>query len=557
MLFRRNKKRIVHEIHPDEILIDVHNLPAFDRQQFEGRLERPIGKRSLSILLFLMLVTGGIFIVRLAYLQVGKTAYYRTKSEQNSFDHIPIIADRGVIYDRAGVELGWNSVGQNGHSIRSYIQKPGFANMLGYVSYPSKDSSGKYWQFQTIGKDGIEQQFNSILSGKNGTKLIETDVSGAIISENAIDAPVQGNNITLTIDARVQEALAQGIASLAEQSGYVGGAGAVMDIKTGALLAFTTYPEYNQHIISDGTDATTIKNYFKSESRPFLNRMTEGLYAPGSIVKPFLTLAALKEGIITANKVLYTTGSLKIPNPYNPGQFSVFKDNKNHGAVDMRKAIAVSSNVYFYEIGGGFGNQKGLGIANIESYIKLFGIGAKTGTNAANELAGTIPSVAWKAKAFPGDPWRIGDTYHTAIGQYGFQVTPIQMLRAVSGIASRGTMITPTIYLPDKTIPKPVSLPFSQDQYTVVFEGMRNVVLEGTAQSLQNAALAVAAKTGTAQIKNNTRVNSWAIGFFPYEKPTHAFVVLMENGPIVSSGASNAFKPVVQLFAENPKLLNP
>ena len=551
-LRKNNRKRII-ELHPDEILLDVHNLPAFDRQQFEGRLEQPIKKRTLSVMLIVFVSIASLFVVRLAYLQIVKTKYYATKSEQNSLDHIPIIADRGLIYDRSGVELAWNTIGPEG-TIRSYIQTPGFANMLGYVSYPTKDSKGKYWQLQTVGKDGIEQEFNTILAGKNGTKLIETDVSGAVIAENTIDPPLQGNNVTLTIDARVQETLAQGIKGLAEQSGYVGGAGAVMDIYTGELLAFTTYPEYNQHFIADGTDVATIQSYLRSENKPFLNRMTEGLYTPGSIVKPFLALAALHEGVISPDKVLYTTGELRIPNPYNPNNVTVFKDNADHSAVDMRKAIAVSSNVYFYEISGGFGDQKGLGISNIEKYIKLFGIGSKTGSGIAKELEGTIPSVAWKAKRFPGDPWRIGDTYNTSIGQYGFQVTPIQMLRAVAGIASRGTLMTPTI-VSSSSSSSLKALPFRPEEYTPVFEGMRRVVTEGTAQSLNNPDLHVAAKTGTAQIKNNTRVNSWAIGFFPYEAPKYAFVVLMENGPKVSSGASNAFKPVVALFASTPELL--
>jgi penicillin-binding protein 2 len=174
--------------------------------------------------------------------------------------------------------------------------------------------------------------------------------------------------------------------------------------------------------------------------------MTEGVYTPGSIVKPFLALAALHEGVITPEKVIYTTGELKIPNPYNPTNFTIFKDNADHGAVDMRKALEVSSNVYFYQISGGFGDQRGIGIANIEKYMKLFGVGSKTGINASDEIDGTIPSIAWKEKRFPGDPWRIGDTYNTSIGQYGFQVTPIQMLRAVAGLAARGTLVTRQLF---------------------------------------------------------------------------------------------------------------
>jgi penicillin-binding protein 2 len=329
-----------------------------------------------------------------------------------------------------------------------------------------------------------------------------------------------------------------------------------MDIRTGELFALTSYPEYDQSILSDGKDIATIRSYLTGSERPFLNRMTEGLYTPGSIVKPFLGLAALQENIISPTKVIHTTGELRIPNPYNPGQFSIFKDNDDHGDVDMRKAIAVSSNVYFYQICGGFGEQKGLGIANIEKYSELFGIGEKTGINISGELAGTVPSIAWKAKNFKGDRWRLGDTYHTAIGQYGFQVTPIQMLRAVAGIASRGTLVTPTILKNATNAPvASTKLPFTETQYNVIHDAMYMTVTEGSAGRLNMPNLSVGAKTGTAQIKGNTRVNSWVIGFFPVEQPRFAFTVLMEDGPKISGGAWRAFRPVLELFVERPELL--
>jgi penicillin-binding protein 2 len=222
----------------------------------------------------------------------------------------------------------------------------------------------------------------------------------------------------------------------------------------------------------------------------------------------------------------------------------------------MKKAIAISSNIYFYEIGGGFGSQPGLGIANIEKYSRMFGIGGKTGIDNKSELEGTVPGIAWKQKRFPGDAWRIGDTYNTSIGQYGFQVTPIQMLRAVAGIASRGTLVTPTLIKnTTNTVPAVTRLPFTDREYGVVVDGMRAVVTEGTAQRLNNEIIPVAAKTGTAQIKGNTRVNSWVIGFFPADNPRFAFTVLMEDGPKVSTGATHAFKPVLDLFIANPDLL--
>jgi penicillin-binding protein 2 len=524
-------------------------------------MEQPIAKQSFNALFAVMIIIALFFVVRLGILQIAQAHYYEIKSEDNSLDHIAVFADRGVIYDRNGVELAWNAPGNDTvPTFRNYITEPGFASLLGYVSYPAKDSKGHFWQTRTIGKAGIEKEFDTDLAGQNGTQLIETDVNGKTVSENTIEDPVQGKNISLSIDSQVQSTLYNGIQALAQQSGYVGGAGAIMNIKTGELIAMTSYPEYDENVLSAGQDTATINSYIQSPARPFLNRVTDGLYTPGSIVKPFLALGALQEGIIAPDTVLHTTGSLKIPNPYDPGKFTVFIDNANHGDEDMYKALAVSSDVYFYEIGGGFGSQRGLGINNIDKYVSMFGIGQKTGINFSGELGGVVPSIAWKAKNFPADPtWRIGDTYHTAIGQYGFQVTPLEMLRAIAGIASRGTLLTPSIL--KSTDGKPLGpiqhVQFTGAEYDVIDKAMEMDVddPEGTATNLKDPTIAVAAKTGTAQIDNNTRVNSWIEGFFPADNPQYAFIVLMENGPLVSSGAKYAIKPVISLYSSTPRLL--
>lgn len=557
MVWRRHKKHIrTRELNPDEILLDARNLPSFNKQQFEGILERPIAKRSLRIMYWCMAVVAVYFVFVLGKVQITQHDLYAQKSAQNSLDHVPLFADRGIIYDRNGIELVANDYDEVvGITRRSYVQEHGFANVVGYVSYPAKDSKGIFWQDRTIGKGGIEKEFDDVLAGKNGKQLIETDVSGDIISKGVVEPPQQGENLTLAIDARIQKTLYEGIRDLADRSGYVGGTGVVMHIKTGELYAMTSFPEYNPDILSRGEDKAAINHYLQSQSRPLLNRALDGVYTPGSIVKPFLAAAALQEGIITPSRTIYSDGTLEIPNPYNPSKSTIFRDNKAHGSVNMQKAIAVSSNIYFYQIGGGFQSQKGLGISNIEKYARLFGIGEKTGIDIGTEREGNIPSVAWKQKRFPGDPWRVGDTYNTSIGQYGFQVTPIQMVRATAALASRGILQTPTI-LKTNTNRAGTQIGLTDAVYTPVHEGMRMSVTEGTTQALNNATIHVAAKSGTAQIKNNTRVNSWVIGFFPYENPTFAFAVLMEDGPKVSSGAVHAFKSVVDIFATTPALLS-
>lgn len=543
MKFHTKHKYIKGDIAPDEIFLDSKNLPEFNTQQFEGRLEKPIPKKSIFILGLFFLFFSFIFIYKLGNLQIIKGEAYFIKSENNTLMKQPIFADRGLIYDRNDVLLTWNSWGKDdlnkfSSPTRSYIVDPGFGLLLGYVSSPAKDSKGLYWQDSFIGKDGVEKAYDTNLIGKNGVRIIETDVKGIIQSENVIIKPISGENIKLSIDSRIQKKMYNSILSMAQNASFSGGAGVLMDIKTGELLAITSYPEYNSTILSLGNDRKTIGEYFSDKRKVFLNRPISGLYTPGSIVKPFLGYAALVEGIISPLKQILSNGSISIPNPYFPDKKSVFKDHGSFGYVDMKKAIAVSSDVYFYEIGGGFESQKGLGILNIDKYADFFGIADKTGIDIGSEREGVVPTPEWKSKMFKGDNWRVGDTYNTAIGQYGFQVTPLSITKAITGVASMGTMPTPHIRKDDPIYESRIkTIPIDKEKMKVIHEGMRMAVTEGTATALNLANVKVAAKSGTAQVGlGNTNTNSWIIGFFPYENPLYSFAILMERGPKEASG---------------------
>ncbi len=543
MKFHTKNKYIKKEITPDEIFLDSKNLPEFDTQQFEGRLEKAIPKKSIFGLGIFFLFCASIFIYQLGNLQIIKGEAYFKKSENNTLMKQPIFADRGLIYDRNDVLLSWNvwnkdDLNKFSSPTRTYINESGFGLLLGYVSSPAKDSSGQYWQDSFIGKDGVEKTYNSRLTGTNGVRITETDVKGTIQSENIVTPPVAGENIKLSVDSRIQKKMYDSIVSMAESASFSGGAGVLMDIKTGEILSMTSYPEYNPNVLSQGEDKKTINGYFSDKRKVFLNRSVSGLYAPGSIVKPFLGYGALAENVISPLKQILSNGSISIPNPYFPEKKSVFKDHGSFGYIDMRKAIAISSDVYFYEIGGGFESQKGLGISNIDKYARMFGIADKTGVDVSLEKSGIIPTPEWKANTFKGDAWRVGDTYNTSIGQYGFQVTPLSITRAVSGIASMGIIPTPHILLGDKNYEsKLTTIPIDKDKMKVIHEAMRMVVTEGTATALNLSSVKVAAKSGTAQVGlGNTNTNSWIIGFFPYENPKYSFAILMERGPKAASG---------------------
>ena len=541
MILRRFKKNRIKNtlVDPDEIFLDSTNLQNFDRQQFEGRIEKPISKKTAAGLGIFFLIFILTFLGRLGYLQIKKGEAYYKRSENNTLERAIIFAERGIIYDRNKKELAWNQkMGHEGgggskFGIRAYL-KDGFAHLLGYVSYPAQDKSGNYWQGEFKGIDGLEKQYDTILQGKNGSKIVERDAYGKIHSENIVNAPKRGQDLITAIDASIQAKLFSLIKEASQKSTFVGGAGILLDAKNGEVLAVTSYPEYDPEILSLGKDTKIINGYLADKRGVFIDRTISGLYAPGSIVKPIFALGALVENIINPKKEILSIGEISIPNPYIKGEFSVFKDWKAHGWTNMQEALAVSSDVYFYTIGGGFESQKGLGISNLEKYARLFGVGEKTGIDLPDEKSGTIPSPEWKEKNFKGDPWRIGDTYNPSIGQYGFQVTPMEMSRVAAAIANGGTLISPHIMNLEALPPSGdlvSKLDFNKEYLDIVHEGMRGAVTYGTAVALNVPYVKVAAKTGTAELglaKN--KINSWVIGFFPYENPRYVFTILMESG---------------------------
>lgn len=539
--FRRQSKR---EVEFDEIFMDSSNLPAFNQGRLEGRLELPISRRAV-------LAVGGIFtLIMLAFvgklfaLQVVSGAEYRQRSDNNSIDQGIIIAERGVIYDRAGEMLAWNATDreeERGFSLRSYTDRSGLGQLLGYVSYPQKDKNGFYYRTDYIGRTGLESVYESILHGQNGQQLIEVDASGQVISALTVKRGHIGESITSSVDAGLSEAMYNIIASSTEKAGFRSGAGAIMNLETGEIIALTSFPSYDPEVMANGGDVDTIELYNNDERFPFLNKVIGGAYTPGSIVKPFLAYAALKEGVISSWQTIHSNGKLVIPNPYDPDLPTVFRDWRAHGDVDVRRAIAYSSDVYFYIIGGGLpaiaapqagiNEMIGLGIARIHDYMEMFGFGHLTGVDFPGEQTGLVPNPEWKEKTFD-EEWRLGNTYHTAIGQYGFLVTPLQMLRAYAALGNGGKLVTPTL-IKDKRGPV-IDLKLDQEYLQIVLEGMRMAVETdgGTVRGLDLAYVDIAGKSGTAELGNdNAHVNSWVAGFWPYDEPKYSFILLMERAP--------------------------
>lgn len=553
--FRKTKKQ---DIAFDEILLDSSNLPSFNTGRMEGRIELPLSEKSIYGVGVIFVSIALVFSIQLFKLQVIQGATLAEKSEHNRLEAGLIVAERGVVYDRRGELVAWNELdvsGQYDFPVRAYTDRRGLGQLIGYVSYPQKDTSGFYFRTDYLGRNGIEATYDDLLHGKNGKQLVEVNVYGEIIAENAVDPAISGSEIHLSIDAELSEVMHDLIATTTTRNGFRSGAGAIMDVHTGEIIAISSFPSYDPEVLADGDDVSLIKSYNDDIRFPFLNKVIGGVYTPGSIVKPFVAYAALAENIIDPKKVIVSSGSITIPNPYDPSNPAIFRDwSSTLGAMTMWDAIAYSSNVYMMTIGGGYGDQEGVGITKLVEYFKMFGLGSTTGMSLGGEKEGLVPTPEWKMSHF-NDDWRLGDTYLTSIGQYGFQITPIQMLRAYSALANGGTLVTPHVIQGEQGDTQELNL--HPEDLKVVTEGMRRTVIQngGTARALERKDIAIAAKSGTAELgTSKAHVNSWVAGFFPYEKPKYAFILLMEYGPRSNTvGAGSVMGKVFDWMGEHRK----
>lgn len=608
MIFGTRKRKKTIELSPDEIFLDSKNLPGFDRNQMEGRLAMLVSKR---VAFFVLLFFAGVALViagQLWSLQIRQGQALKERAFFNSFEKVALSPERGIIYDRNGSELAWNEARfrivldrKHAHllqnapdillekffpqfsfdvfkntqdpivniiddiswedaeqsieafpsipfrveasSVRTYTNKGGFSHLLGYTGLSSEDIRDN----MKLGKTGVEKYYDAMLRGTGGVRFIETDARGTIVSESLQEEAKNGDDLTLTIDMDVQSALYHSLGKVIEERGFLGGAGILFNVKTGEILAMTSFPEFDLNEFSHGISQESFSRLTQNKRAPFFFRAMEGTYLPGSVFKPIVALAALDNEIISPTKEIFSSGRITVPNPFFPDRASIFLDWKAHGWVDMRRALAVSSNVYFYSIGGGYENQKGVGALEIERYARLFGFGVPV-FDGIYDASGVVPHPE------KIENWRVGDTYNFSIGQGELQVTPIQMARFLGMLANKG--IPPPFHIAElnqKTEAlvrtnsiAPANLP--QEYFDIVKEGMRLAVKEGTAQAFAGFSVPFAGKTGTAEIGRG-RVNSWFMAYGPFDDPEIGIVVVLENGDeknlIGAASAASEFMRVV------------
>ena len=285
----RRKKKVHTEIQPDEILLDSSNPTDFDRDQFEGRIERPFSRRSYFFSGTVLAVVCILLLLRAGNLQIVHGATYAKQALENQLSQKILFADRGIITDRTGLPLAYNErvSSSDEFASRVYSDLRGLAHVVGYARPPAKDATGVYYRDAFVGVDGAEKAFDAQLAGQNGTQLTETDAHGKVISESVTQPQQVGAQVALSIDAKLNQGLYDAIAARADGSKFQGGAGVIIDVKTGEILALTSYPEFSLTAMEQG-DAQALGASNADKRQPFLDRATSGLYAPGSIVKPIV-----------------------------------------------------------------------------------------------------------------------------------------------------------------------------------------------------------------------------------------------------------------------------
>ncbi len=446
---------------------------------------------------------------------------------------------------------------------RTYGDPYAFSHLLGFVGKVSEEDLARLEGLgyeDAIGKSGLEAFYDDELRGRGGRKIIEVDAAGREGRFKLVEEPKGGAAVATTIDGGLQKKAYEVFEHYAgnRKSGSV----VILDPQSGAVRALVSYPGFDSNKFGYALTNTEFNEVVASPLKPLFNRAIAGEFPSGSTIKPFFAAAALSERIIDPEKKIYDPGYIAIPNPYKPGEETRFVDWRPHGWVNFYDAIALSANVYFYIIGGGYRDQPGLGIWKLKEYANAFGMGSILGIDLPGEKDGFFPDPDTKPLIDPGNPmWRVGDTYNVSIGQGGVKATPLQIAAATAAIANGGRLYRPWIVEGiERGDIRETRGPFvirdgvaSPEALKEVRKGMRQTVTAGTARSLQAVPVAVAAKTGTAQAGSGLP-HALVTVFAPAENPEIAAVVMVEHAGEGSTVAVPIMRDILQWYFSRPSV---
>jgi penicillin-binding protein 2 len=618
-------------IEPEEILLDAQK--SLDLQ--DQKLETPLRAKVFIVLFGIIVVSLAALLFRTGYFQIFKNEVYSKLASRNSLRVYPILAPRGLIYDKDYKTLANNLPSYNvflapqdlpkdktereetieqisllldldireinqeisdfdfekGQRIliieglstekilplesrlkdfpaltlengiqRQYLYGEILSHILGYTGKLSEENLEMYPDYSPadrIGQEGLELQYEEFLKGQDGQRQVEVDSKGQQIKEKGITEPASGKSIVTTIDLDLQKKIYEEMEKMLSKLNLTKGAAVALDPQNGQVLALISLPAYDDNLFEKNISVADFKKLEENLDKPLFNRAISGQYPSGSVIKPIIGAAALEENIVKPSTTIFAPGQITIVNQYNPSIVYNFSDWKAHGIVNIYSAIAQSCDVYFYTIGGGYGSIDGLGIDRIKKYLNLFGFGGLLGIDLPGEKFGLTPDEAWKQEA-KNESWYIGDTYHVSIGQGDLLVTPLQMAAATAAVANGGKLYTP--YLVDKIVdsdknninvfePRLIRENFIKtENLSVIRQGMRQAVTEGSASFLADLSIKAAGKTGTAQIAGQKNPNAWFVSFAPYDDPEIVLVIMLENAGEGSSYAVPVAKEVLKYY---------
>lgn len=496
-----------------------------------------------------------------------------SKVDRRSFDPVvlapDLTAEQSVLF--ATRENEFIGFAVQAVPIRSYFSADVFSHILGYTSLISEEEYQKvrdqnYYRGDYIGKNGLELEYEKYLKGVNGQDLVEVDASGRPQQSLGKIDPEPGDMVYLNVDKGLQE-YAASVFNKAK------GAVVVMEPKTGAIKALVSVPGYDNNLFAHGISSADYQKLLSNKDLPLFNRAIAGQYPPGSTVKPMVAMAGLEEGTITDKTTIVDRGVLVIPNQFNPAIAYNFY-GWNHGGLgplDVYSAIARSSDIYFYTVGGGHPDSPNiknpLGANRLASWYRKFGVGSLLGIDLPGEKPGVVADPAWKENYFKSDAilrkWYLGDTYHISIGQGDMLVTPLQMAEWTSVIANGGVGYKPQLVKKivnqnGQTVlePKPEELVHQfgkPENWKIVQTAMRDTVLFGSAKQLLSLPITSAGKTGTSQFDGSdpSRTHAWFTSYAPYENPQVVVTVLVEAGGEGHAEAEPIAKQILQWWSTN------
>ena len=464
-------------------------------------------------------------------------------------------------------------------SIRSYPYESLISHLLGFVG---RIDEGEYADLRgdgylindRLGKAGVEYVYEAMLRGSPGYRQVEIDAAGQEIKQIGRNDPRPAGNLVLTLDLDLQRQVERYL--LEAKGNSLNAVAVVMDVNTGGILSMVSLPSYDNNLLTDPVDQSALPALYENLAKPMVNHAISEVYPPGSTFKQITGTAALQEGVASPDTTITSRGLITVEDEYNPNRTWVMRDWAVLGTMDFYRGLAMSSDVYFYYLSGGYfqGGEElfeGLGVERLSAYAREYGLGSLTGIDLPGEAAGLVPDPAWKEATFGESAvWTLGDTYNFGIGQGFLTVTPMQLLVAVAAIANGGDVLVPHTLervvdeqgnvLQQMSREVSHTLNISQRNLGIMQEALRQAADYGPARTGASRFVTIAGKTGTAEfgqpLADGTYPNShaWYTAYAPFDDPEIAVVVFLEQG-VGSTNAGPVAKQIFDYYFDRQRLV--